>query len=143
MDRKEKFVWNCWPTDVDFGPDGRARRAERFAEGLNIPIGVLPLGAGHEAIVWSIPHIWKLTDADHDGRAEKREILYGPFDVADTHGNQNAFRLMPDGWVYACHGFRNDSHVRLRGEGPVVMHLQSGNASRFRPDGSAIEQVTR
>ena len=126
----------------DFGPDGRARRAERFAEGLNIPIGVLPLGAGHEAIVWSIPHIWKLTDADRDGRAEKREILYGPFDVADTHGNQNAFRLMPDGWVYACHGFRNDSHVRLRGEGPVVMHLQSGNTYRFRPDGSAIEQVT-
>ena len=126
----------------DFGPDGRARRAERFAEGLNIPIGVLPLGDGHEAIVWSIPHIWKLTDADRDGKADRREILYGPFDVADTHGNQNAFRLMPDGWVYACHGFRNDSHVRLRGDGPVVMHLQSGNTYRFRPDGSAIEQVT-
>jgi quinoprotein glucose dehydrogenase len=24
VDRKEKFVWNCWPTDVDFGPDGAA-----------------------------------------------------------------------------------------------------------------------
>ena len=24
MDRKEKFLWNCWPTDVDFGPDGAA-----------------------------------------------------------------------------------------------------------------------
>lgn len=21
---KEKFLWNCWPTDVDFGPDGAA-----------------------------------------------------------------------------------------------------------------------
>lgn len=126
----------------DFGPDGRARKAERFAEGLNIPIGVLPLGDGHEAIVWSIPNIWKLFDEDRDGKADRREILYGPFDIADTHGNQNAFRLMPDGWVYACHGFRNDSKVKLRGEGPVVMQLQSGNTYRFRPDGSAIEQVT-
>lgn len=126
----------------EFGADGRAKKAERFADKLNIPIGVLPLGAGHEAIVWSIPHIWKLSDKDGDGRAEQREVLYGPFDIADTHGNQNAFRLMPDGWVYACHGFRNDSQVKLRGEGPVVLRMQSGNTYRFRPDGSAIEQVT-
>ena len=24
VDHKEKFLWNCWPTDVDFGPDGGA-----------------------------------------------------------------------------------------------------------------------
>ncbi len=24
VDRQEKFLWNCWPTDVDFGPDGAA-----------------------------------------------------------------------------------------------------------------------
>lgn len=22
LDHKERFAWNCWPTDVDFGPDG-------------------------------------------------------------------------------------------------------------------------
>ncbi|HAV63792.1 MAG TPA: hypothetical protein DCY13_15685, partial [Verrucomicrobiales bacterium] len=22
VDRKEKILWNAWPTDVDFGPDG-------------------------------------------------------------------------------------------------------------------------
>jgi putative heme-binding domain-containing protein len=126
----------------DFGADGRAKKAEKFADKLNIPIGVLPLGAGTEAIVWSIPHLWKLSDEDGDGRAEKREVLYGPFDFADTHGNQNALRLMPDGWVYACHGFRNDSQVKLRGEGPVVLRMTSGNTYRFRPDGSAIEQMT-
>src|SRR5205814_10180813 len=26
----------------DFGPDGKARKVETFADGLNIPIGVLP-----------------------------------------------------------------------------------------------------
>jgi quinoprotein glucose dehydrogenase len=24
VDTQEKFLWNCWPTDVDFGPDGAA-----------------------------------------------------------------------------------------------------------------------
>ncbi|MFM9194962.1 MAG: PVC-type heme-binding CxxCH protein, partial [Planctomycetia bacterium] len=132
----------------DFGPDGRARKATRFADGLNIPIGVLPLpnaaadGRGQEVIVWSIPNIWKLTDSDGDGKADRREVLYGPFDFADTHGNQNAFRLGPDGWVYACHGYRNASKVKLRGEGEVVLEMTSGNTYRFRPDGSAIEQVS-
>jgi len=132
----------------DFGPDGLARKATRFADGLNIPIGVLPLpcadptGRGQEVIVWSIPHIWKLVDADGDGRADRREVLYGPFGFDDTHGNQNSFRLAADGWVYANHGFRNHSRVKLRGAGPDVLELRSGNGYRFRPDGSAIEQVT-
>lgn len=126
----------------DFGPDGRARKAVRFADDLNIPIGVLPIGDGDEAIVWSIPNIWKLSDTDGDGKADEREILYGPFDFVDTHGDQNSFRLGPDGWVYACHGFRNDSKIKLKGEGEVVLTMQSGNTYRFKPDGSAIEQVT-
>jgi glucose/arabinose dehydrogenase len=124
------------------GPDGRATKATKFAEGLNIPIGVLPLPGGREVIVWSIPNIWKLSDTDGDGRADQREVLYGPFDFVDTHGDQNAFRLGPDGWVYACHGFRNASKIKLRGEGPVVLEMQSGNTYRFKPDGSAIEQIT-
>ena len=128
------------------GPDGRARKATRFAADLDIPIGVLPLpetGDGATSvIVWSIPHVWKLTDTDGDLVADRREVLYGPFDFVDTHGDQNAFRLGPDGWVHACHGFRNDSKIRLRGEGPVVLEMQSGNTYRFKPDGSAIEQVS-
>ena len=130
----------------DFGPDGRARKATLFADELNIPIGVLPLprppGGKTAAIVWSIPHIWKLTDTDDDGKADLREVLYGPFGFGDTHGNQNAFRLDADGWVYSNHGFANRSEVKLRGEGAVVMRLHSGNTHRFRPDGTAIEQVT-
>jgi glucose/arabinose dehydrogenase len=35
------------------GPDGKAASAKRFADGLNIPIGVLPLPSGNEVIVWS------------------------------------------------------------------------------------------
>lgn len=127
---------------ANIGPDGKAKTITRFADKLNIPIGVQPLDRGREAIVWSIPHIWKLTDTNNDGKANKREILFGPFDTADTHGNQNAFTLGPDGWIYACHGFRNHSKVKLGGKGKVVFKMQSGNTYRFRPDGSAIEQYT-
>jgi putative membrane-bound dehydrogenase-like protein len=121
------------------GPDGKATRISKFADQLNIPIGVLPLNDGTEAIVWSIPHLWKMRDTDGDGTADQREVLFGPYDYVDTHGNQNSLKLGLDGWVYACHGFRNDSKIRRKGEGPVVLELQSGNTYRFRPDGSEIE----
>src|SRR5262245_31361588 len=63
----------------DFGPDGRARKVTTFADGLNIPIGVLPLppvGKRRDVLVFSIPAIYKLSDTDGDGKADKREILY-------------------------------------------------------------------
>jgi putative membrane-bound dehydrogenase-like protein len=113
----------------DFGPDGRARKVTQFADGLNIPIGVYPFRTDDthwKALVWSIPHIWLLEDTDGDGKADKRTPLYGPFDhTRDTHGNQASFRRGFDGWLYATHGFNNDSHVTAR-DGSHV-DLNSGN----------------
>jgi putative heme-binding domain-containing protein len=135
----------------DFGPDGKAKKVSVFADDLNIPIGVLPLPDCKSVIVSSIdpgagPNaktvcwIWKLTDTDGDGKADKKEKLYGPFGCDDTHGMNNSYTLMPDGWVYACHGFRNDS--RPKGKDGHEIHLNSGNTFRFRPDGSRIENWT-
>lgn len=128
----------------DFGPDGRARKVTQFAGGLNIPIGVYPFRNADlrwKAIVWSIPHIWLLEDTDGDDQADKRTPLYGPFDYTrDTHGNQASFRRGFDGWLYATHGFNNDSHVTAR-DGSHV-DLNSGNTYRIRLDGSRIEQHT-
>src|SRR5215217_7382760 len=42
----------------DFGDDGRARKVEPFAEGLNIPIGLLPIENG--ALVFAINHIRRI-----------------------------------------------------------------------------------
>ena len=98
----------------DFAPDGKAQKVERFAEHLNIPIGVMPL-SDTEAIAWSIPNIYRLTDTNGDGVADQKTVAFGPFGVIDTHGDQNAFTRWIDGWIYANHGFSNDSHVKMGG----------------------------
>lgn len=130
----------------DFGPDGRARKVEIFADGLNIPIGVQPLprrpGAkGDTVIVHSIPAIWRMEDVDGDGRADRRERLFGDFGFKDTHGMASSFTYWADGWIYGTHGFANRSEIR-DGSGQVTL-LESGNTYRFRPDGSRFEVWTR
>lgn len=131
----------------DFDPKtGRARRVTTFADGLNIPIGILPLprapGAkGDSVIAYSIPAIWRLTDTDGDGRADQREKLYDGFSFRDTHGMSSSYWLWFDGWVYGTHGFSNKSEIRSVTTGQTVT-VESGNTYRFRPDGSRFEYVT-
>ena len=128
--------------DVD--GDGVADKVTVFADDLDIPIGLYPCvdASGHDgAIVFSIPNIWRLWDDDSDGRADRREVLYGPMGwERDTHGLNNSFRRGFDGWVYANHGYNNVTTVKGR-DGHEV-HMESGNTYRFRIDGSRIEQFT-
>ncbi|MCA9213169.1 MAG: VCBS repeat-containing protein [Planctomycetales bacterium] len=120
----------------DADNDGTFETVKTFADDLDIPIGLLPYKNG--AICFSIPNIWYFEDTDGDDRADKRTILYGPFDTTrDRHGMCNAFVRASDGWVYACHGFSNNSQVAGADGHSVTM--RSGNVFRFRLDGSRIE----
>ncbi len=118
----------------EFGPDGRAGKVETFATGLNIPIGVLPMPGAHSALVHSIPRVLRI---DASG---KKEPVYQTYGAKDTHGMTNAFTWGFDGWVYACHGFSNESTVA--GADKQAITMQSGNVYRMRPDGSHLEYVT-
>jgi putative heme-binding domain-containing protein len=122
----------------DFDDHGRAHKVSTFADGLNIPIGILPYHGG--AIVHSIPNIYRLADTDGDGKADQRSVLYGSIGFKDTHGMTSAFTWGFDGWLYACHGFSNDSTVKAADGSTIRMH--SGNTYRMRPDGSHVEQFT-
>jgi putative heme-binding domain-containing protein len=126
----------------DFGPDGKAGKITTFADGLNIPIGVLPLPftGQQEALVHSIPNIWKVSDTTGRAKADQRAVFLGPYQFRDTHGMTSAFTLGFDGWVYACHGYANTSTIKARA-GPAVT-MNSGNTYRFRPDGGRLEQFT-
>ncbi len=123
----------------DTDGDGRYEKVTTFADGLNIPMGIYPWKGG--CVAFSIPNIWHFEDTDGDGVCDKRTVLYGPFDTTrDTHGMINALRRGWDGWVYACHGFNNDS--RVKGTDGHEIHMQSGNVFRFKLDGSRIEHFT-
>jgi len=124
----------------DFDDGGRARKVETFADGLNIPIGLLPLPSASAALVHNIPNIYLMRDTDGDGRADTREVVYGIFGNRDTHGMTNAFTWGFDGWIYACHGFSNDSQVQGKDHRPIRMN--SGNTYRMRFDGSHAEYFT-
>jgi putative heme-binding domain-containing protein len=124
----------------DFDPNGKAKKVQLFADDLNIPIGILPLPDCKSCIVSCVGEIRKYTDTTGGGKADKMEVLFTGFGTRDTHGQNNSYTLMPDGWVYACHGYANDSTVR--GKDGHEVKMNSGNTFRFRPDGSRIEVYT-
>jgi putative heme-binding domain-containing protein len=126
----------------DFAPDGLARKITTFASGLVIPIGVLPLPAAkpQDALVFSIPSIYRLRDSKGNGQADERTVLYTQYGQRDTHGLTGSFTRGFDGWVYACHGFSNDSTIKAKDGSTITMH--SGNTYRMKADGGHIEQFT-
>lgn len=129
----------------EFGPDGKALKIQVFADGLNIPIGLLPLpskkGDPTTALVHGIPNVWKITDSDGDSRADKREPFLTGFGSRDTHGMTNSFQLHWDGWIHATHGFANDSEVKS--PDGTILKMNSGNTYRYKPDGKRLQSYTR
>ncbi len=123
-------------TDTDH--DGRFEELKTFADGLNIPVGVTPIPSG--VMGYSVPNIYRFLDQDGDGRADRRELVYGSFGFGDTHGMPSSFTWWIDGWVYACHGESNTATVA--GADGTALKLAGGCTFRMRPDGSHIERFT-
>jgi putative heme-binding domain-containing protein len=122
----------------DTDNDGKADKFTVVSDTMNIPIGVLPTADG--AISFSVPNVYKLTDADHDDVPESKRRMFGPFGYQDTHGMVSNFIRGYDGWIHACHGFTNRSAFAGADGDSIV--LVSGNTFRFRMDGSRVEQLT-
>lgn len=119
-----------------FGEDGRAQRNEVVADNLVMPDAVAPFKSG--AIVFSIPNIVSLQDSDGDGKADRRDVLFGPFGATDTHNLANNFRRGFDGWLYGGQGVGNRTSVK--GSDGHLVEMR-GSTFRFRPDGTRIEKV--
>lgn len=107
-----------------------------FHEGLELITGFCIYKDG--VIVVAQKNILWLRDTDGDGKADKEEILFGGFSPGDTHFVANHFIVAPDGWIYASNGGGGVATHAKTGE--AMARLTSGTF-RFKPDGSAIEQV--
>jgi putative heme-binding domain-containing protein len=128
----------------DFDPaTGQARKVTVFADGLNIPIGLLPLPSGKttRALVFDIGHLRLLEDTDNDGKADKSTVILSGYGFRDTHGMTNAFTWGLDGSIHATHGFANESQVK--NEQGKTIGMQSGHTYRFKADGTGLEVWTR
>jgi putative heme-binding domain-containing protein len=117
---------------------GRASQVTTFVDGLNIPIGVLPMT--HGALVYSIPNVYWFGDGAGTDHADSKQLFYGSIGRQDTHGMTSAFSWGFDGWIYACHGYANTSV--MKGKDGKAVTMNSGNVYRMRPDGSHLQQFT-
>ena len=117
--------------------DGRYETSVVFAENMMFPQGAL----FHEGslFVAAPPHIWKLTDADGDGRADRREIWWDGGTLTGCANDVHGPYLGPDGWFYWTKGaFAEQKHTL--GDGTPFVS-RAAHIYRARPDGSRLEPV--
>lgn len=124
---------------VDRGTNGGAPKFAKeptvFADGLAIPLGILPYKDG--CYVQHGHDIALLRDTDGDGKADKREVVLTGFGVQDSHLFPHQFTRAPGGWIWMAQGAFNYGKV-VGPEGKAVQFDQTRMA-RFRPDGSEFE----
>lgn len=121
---------------VDSNNDGLMDKKHIFYTGLELVTGFCLAGDGVIAVAH--PNIISLRDTDGDGKADTEKPLFGGFDPGDTHFVANHFVEAPDGWVYVSTG--SGANATNPETGKVMAKISPG-VFRFKPDGSAIEQI--
>ena len=123
----------------DTDGDGRYDRSVVFADKLPMLQGIL----WHQGSVYvgGTPAIWKLTDADGDGRAERRDEWWNVGHPSTHCGNEvHGPYAGPDGLIYWTKGAFE--LVRwTNGFTGTVHQDKASHIFRARPDGSAMESV--
>jgi putative membrane-bound dehydrogenase-like protein len=124
------------------GPDGDGRFAKRavFYEGLVLPTSFVFYRDG--VIVAQAPQILFLRDRDGDGKANRKQILFDGFGRSDTHAVINNLRWGLDGWIYGCQGYSGNDSTNIVNARRQRFGKIGNGIFRFKPDGSAMEQVS-
>ena len=118
--------------DVD--GDGRYDRRTVFADRMMFPEGVL--WADGSLYVAAPPSIWKLTDTDDDGVADRREEWFQGRTLNGCANDLHGPYPGPDGWIYWCKGaFEPQSYERP--DGPPFV-TRAAHIFRRRLDGRGI-----
>ena len=119
-------------------PTGYASQPRVFAEGLAIPLGVLPYQNG--CYVQHGHDIAFLSDTDGDGKADKREVILTGFGVQDSHLFPHQFTRAPGGWIWMAQGAFNYGKVRQPNQpAEKAVQFDQTRMAKFRPDGSGFD----
>jgi putative membrane-bound dehydrogenase-like protein len=121
----------------DTNGDGKFDRSAVFADKMMFPEGTM--WREGSLYVAAVPVIWKLTDTDGDGVADKREVWFDGKTMTgcanDLHGPYRG----PDGWIYWCKGAFAEQRYERPGKAPFV--TRAAHIFRSRPDGTGVEPV--
>ena len=116
-----------------------------FAEGLAIPLGILPWKNG--VFVQHGHEIRFYQDENGDGKADSHQVVLTGFGIQDSHLFPHQFERSPGGWFYLAQGLFNRSTV-VRPGGQAFANGQKEVAfdfcklARAKLDGSDFELVT-
>jgi putative membrane-bound dehydrogenase-like protein len=116
----------------DTNGDGKADKFTVFAEGLNIPTGIVFANGG--VVVSQPPRFLFLKDTNGDDKADVRQEIMTGWGIGDTHAQASNLHYGYDNWLYGCVGYS--------GFGGEVGGEQMGfgmGTYRFKADGSKLE----
>lgn len=115
--------------------------ATEFNEVLDGPGIGLIAGFENDIYYTNIPHLWRLTDSNEDGKAEKRVSIQDGFGVRMSISGHDMHGLVwgPDGKLYWSIGDRGYSFTTR--EGRHYHEPYRGGVFRCDPDGANLEEI--
>ena len=121
----------------DTNGDGRFDASVVFADKMMLPEGTMWFDGS--LYVAAPPSIWKLTDTDGDGVADRREEWYKGETLTGCANDLHGPYLGPDGWIYWTKGaFAQQTRERA---GKPALVTRAAHILRRRPGDPAIEVV--
>ncbi len=121
----------------DTNGDGKFDKSIVFADKLMFPEGCL----WHDGSVYvaAPPSIWKFTDTDGDGVADKREEWFQGKTLTGCANDLHGPYLGPDGYLYWTKGaFAEQTHKLGNGR---ILNDKAAHIFRARPDGSDLDVI--
>lgn len=121
----------------DTDGNGRFDKSVVFVDRISFPEGTL----WHDGSLYvtAVPYIWKFTDTDGDGAADRREVWFDGQTVTGCANDLHGPFLGPDGWIYWCKGaFAEQTHPLTDGS---VLKSRAAHIFRRHPSGGPVEVV--